>query len=203
MQKKKVLKWYNKLGRVSWLTMIGGIIIFASWIVDKKLQSKWTDQKEFLKRSQLVIDITEVSRSTYELAYYEQVRKNSIDSIQVSFIQLNLARVYLNLLSWSKGRISDDADNYSKLISSKRKIFEDNQRALLANDYKGISRTFNMVAALFAQDYMELDNKYSTLVGEVNDKEDFWGSVFISLYILGSIVLGIAFIIEKTSKHQP
>ena len=203
MKKKKVLKWYNKLGRVSWLTMIGGIIIFASWIVDKKLQSKWTDQKEFLKRSQLVIDITEVSRSTYELAYYEQVRKNSIDSIQVSFIQLNLARVYLNLLSWSKGRISDDADNYSKLISSKRKIFEDNQRALLANDYKGISRTFNMVAALFAQDYMELDNKYSTLVGEVNDKEDFWGSVFISLYILGSIVLGIAFIIEKTSKHQP
>jgi len=47
-------------------------MIFSSWLVENQAQSKWIEEKDNLKRSQLGIDIEEVHRSIYELAYVHE-----------------------------------------------------------------------------------------------------------------------------------
>jgi hypothetical protein len=194
--------WLSKLKLNSWITVIGGIIIFTSWIVEKKFQSKWTDEKDNLKRSQLVIDITENQRSIYEVAYLNECQRQQKDTLLLASYQQRLARVYMDLLSWSKGRVSDDAKKYNEIISSKRQIDEQNRNCLKESDYKTINRNFNKVAAVFGEVYMKLDNDFSDKVDIVNDNEKFWTLVFTTLYILGSMLLGISYVAEQLKKTE-
>jgi len=198
MATKGKSKGLKKLRLTHWLTIIGGLTLFSSWFVERNFQNNWTDQKENLKRSQLVIDITEVNRSTYELAYYAEVQKPKIDTPIVAFIQQRLARVYLDLLTWSKGRVTDDAKGYNVLINAKRQIDEDNRKYLSTHEYVKISKSFNNISQVFGKTYMSLDNEYSDKVDLVNENEKYWSDRFSFLYILGSVILGIAFIVEKT-----
>ena len=58
---------------------------------------------------------------------------------------------------------------------------------------------FNIVGSIFSKDYMALDSIYSAKVDIVLAKEKFWNNVFTILYILGSVLLGLAYLAEKTS----
>lgn len=194
--------WFSKLKLNSWLTIIGGIIIFTSWIIENKFQSKWAHEKENLKRSQLVIDITENQRSIYEVAYMNECQRQQKDTLLLASYQQRLARVYMDLLSWSKGRVSDDATKYYEIINSKRQIDEQNRKCLKEGDYKTISSNFNIVAAVFGEVYMKLDNDFSDKMDIVNENEEYWTLVFTTLYILGSILLGISYVVEQLRKTE-
>lgn len=187
---------YKKLTFANWLTIIGGIVIFISWLVERNFQTKWTDEKEKLKRSQLVIDITETRRSILEVSYFSEVMKKPIDSLHVAFLQQRLAQTYLDLLTWSKGRVTDKSDDYLNLIKSKQKIVEENQTCFINDNYEKIDSNFNLVVTVFGINYTQLDKEFSNKFQLVQEKEDLWANLFTFLYVLGSSVLGLSFILE-------
>ena len=63
------ISWYKRLKIYTWLTILGGFIIFWSWIVQNHYKAKWDDKIQMLQRTQLVVDIEEVHRSFWERAF--------------------------------------------------------------------------------------------------------------------------------------
>ncbi len=190
------LKLYN------WLTIWGGIIILTSWIVEKGFQSKWVNEVEKLKRSQLVIDITENQRSTLEVAYLIEIQKQQKDTFLLASLQQRLARVYLDLLTWGIGRVTEDTSQYSLVIQIKRIIDVNNGVCLNKKKYTSINSNFNLVTGVFRNFYMKLDKDFSDRVSLVNSKESLGFNIFASLYILGTILLGISYIIEQCERKR-
>ena len=188
-----------KFTLTNWIVILGSIIIFASWIVEKQLQSKWKEEKERLNRSQLVIDVTENRRANYEIALINEVQKDEKDELIIATCQQRLIRTYLDLLTWSKGRVSNDIDEYNRLIDSKREIDEQTRIAILKNDYTLISNYFELVFHVFNKTYMVLDNDFLTQVSIVNENEKWWTNIFMLLYIVGSILLGVSYVMGQLS----
>ncbi|HEU4789655.1 MAG TPA: hypothetical protein VFS71_08230 [Flavobacterium sp.] len=194
-----MIKTIKKINNQTWIAILGGTILFLSWIVEKKFESNWINEKQKLERSQLVIDITEVQRANYEVAYNVEAKKEKQDLVVLTFIQVGLCRTYINLLSWSKGRITDDAENYKKIINSKREIDSTNISSYNSGNYEKVHYNFEFVKSFFEKNYLDLDNQFSVKVDEVDAKQNLWNIIFTLLYVLGSLLVGVSFVLEKTS----
>jgi hypothetical protein len=197
-----MIETLKKINKQMLLAIIGGITLFSSWIVEKKYESEWVNKKQNLERSQLVIDITEVRRSNYEVAYNIEAQKKNQDITTITFIQVGLCRTYMDLLSWSKGRITDDSGKYNKIVQLKKEIDEENINSFKSGNYNQVHLNFDMVKATFEAEYLKLDNNFATKVDEVDSNQKFWNNIFTSLYFLGSILVGISFILEKTKLND-
>ncbi|MET0946320.1 MAG: hypothetical protein ABWY22_12985 [Flavobacterium sp.] len=197
-----MIETIKKINNQTWIAILGGTILFLSWIVEKKYESNWSNEKQKLERSQLVIDITEVQRANYEVAYNIETQKDKQDLVLLTFIQIGLCRTYMNLLSWSKGRVSDDTENYKKIINSKREIDSANISNYNSGNYEIVNSNFELVKSVFEKKYLDLDNQFSVKVDEVDSKQNLWNIIFTILYVLGSILVGISFVIEKTSSNS-
>lgn len=202
MNKKKGKYWKKKLSLVNWLSIIGGLILFSSWIVEKNKQSKWSEEKDSLKRSQLVIDIAENQRVTLETAYFNEIRKSDSDEMLIAFYQKGLTRNYLNLLTWSKGRVSESPKEYSSLMASKKKIIKENLTFFRNGKFEKIKSNFTNVAEYFGTNFMKLDADFSDKYDLVEENENYWNKVFSLLYILGSLLIGLSYLLEHTKEKK-
>jgi hypothetical protein len=178
------------------LTVLGGIILFSSWLVEKKFQFKWNEEKEQLKRSQLVIDISESQKTICEFAYISELRKKPADTLLLSFYQQRLSRVYMDMLNWSKVRVSGNTAEYSDLNHSRKLIDSINKASFVNKDYGTINTNFTGVAAAFDKSYLRLDNDFSKKYDQVISTADKWDLVFTILYILGSVLVGLGYVFE-------
>lgn len=195
-------KWYKKILLTTWLTIFGSVTIFFSWIVEKNFQSEWTNQKESLKRSQIVIDIVENRRTMYEIALSQEELKAKPDSTLIAHYQQRLSRAYMDLLSWNKARVTDDKQKNQKLIQAKHLFDDDNLANFEKGNYKKIKENFNFALAVFGEYYMKLDGNFSKKYDEVLENENFWTNILTYSYIIGSVLLGIGYILEKKSKQN-
>lgn len=186
----------KKLKASNYLTIVGGFVIFLSWVVERQLELKWASERERLNRSQLVIDIAENRRALYEVALINEFQKSDPDTVLLTAYKLCLTRSYLDLLVWSHGRVTDNIDEYSALVHSKRTVDEQNRNSWINSNYIKINENYNSVSKTFEQTYEVFDDEFLNKIESVNNKESFWAKVFTSLYVLGSILLGISYLVS-------
>ena len=176
----------------NWFIIAGSIIIFVSWIVEKQFLQSRQDEKERIKRSQLVINITENHRAINELGYFEY-QKEKNDSL-IAIYQQRLAIDYLNLIIWSIGRNGNDEDKFNKWIDYREKVVEHISNSLNQEDYITINAQFLAVIQHFKKEYVDLDNEFTDKVEMVNSNVRMGTSIFMILYIMGSAFLGLGYI---------
>ena len=202
-QKVKETKFIRKITVRNWFFIFGSSIIFFSWIAEKHFHSQWQSEKERLKTSQFLIEIKQNSKANYEIALNSEIHKEKSDEFLIAYYQCQLSRIYMDLLSWSKGRVSNDIDKYNQLLESKYEVDEHNRKSLLNGNYKTISNNFNNIVNVHKEVFTSLDNEFINKVNEANDNIQIWTNRFIILYILGSICIGISYItglINKSNK---
>ena len=192
--------WFKKLTFQHWGTIVGSLILFFSWIVEKEYKSNWEEKRDELRRSQLVIDIEEVNRSIYDLEFLHELSKQPIDSFSLANAALGQTRTKLNLYTWGVARVSENSEESSKMMAAKRVIIEISEKSLIAGNYQKIFEAHNFVSDVFAKNYMKNDNSYSDKVDEVNAERDKWSRIFFWLYILGSALLGASYIYGKVTE---
>jgi len=192
----------KQFGWSFWLTIIGGIILFAAWVAQNHYKAKWDGEIQKLQRSQLVIDIEEVNRSVWEQAYLVESQRKPINKFLLAKAELELTRAYLDLYTWSVARVSDNSVNNSKMMEVKHMIDTTARQDLREGNYQHISQAFYFVSGQFGKYYMNLDRSFSAKVDEVSRIQENWQKVFMGSYIVGSIMLGWAFILERLSKNK-
>lgn len=194
--------WYRKLTLEHWGTIVGSLILFSSWIVDKNYQSEWAATRDKLQRSQLVVDIEEVHRSLYDLAYLHELKKQPVDSFSLAVAALGQTRTKLNLYTWGVGRVTDNADEYQQMIATKRQIIEISEYSLLTSDYKKLFEAHDIVTKVFTKNYMKNDASFSDKIDVVNQEQDKWDKRFFWLYVVGSFVLGVSYIYGRATEKR-
>jgi hypothetical protein len=191
----------------NWFTIIGSVIIFSSWMAERQVdlhKSKVDD----LKRSQLVIDITEVNRSNLEIEYNKAIRSNPIDSPQVAFIEINLALTYMNLINYNRMRIAGVDSEKIKLaqndILQKDFIDSTNRKAFIMRKFAYIDSSFVFVRNKFGQKYIALDRQYPVIYRVEDSSQQFWSNIFSWSYGVGSVFIALAYfsgIIRKNKEE--
>ncbi len=208
MANKKLIMWYKefikkiisikKLKYEHWGFIIGSSILFLSWIVDKNYQSSYQETKEGLQRSQLVVDIEEVHRSLYDLAYAQEIRKQPCDSFLLAFAALGQTRTKINLYTWGLGRVNENSKAYDTMVAVKNTIIQISEESMLSRNYKKLFEAHALVSKVFVNNYMQNDKKFTDKYGEVKLALARWNSIFKWLYAIGTILLGVSYVIEKT-----
>jgi hypothetical protein len=186
---------FKKLTLKSLLTIVGGLIIFISWIAQQH-EANTAAASEKLKRSQLVVDIEEVQRTITEMDYLEQAGRRPIEPLRLATAKTNLADCYMRLLAWSQGRVDDSGTKYANLIDLKNKYDAENRAALLMGRYGLIDTNFNTVVTHFQQDFRDLDSRFTARYhgAEQDDEQSsFW---FYMSYGLGSLLVGISYLLK-------
>lgn len=187
-RKKKAIK------RSQWFTIAGGLILFLSWVIEKNIQADMAQEKEQLKRSQLVIDITEVQRSTWEVAYAKEINQKPIDTPVLAFIETNLTEVYMNLTNWSEARVKKSSDSLiNGQIELKRAVSEQDRIALSRKDYLLIDHDFRIAAEVFGNKFRSLDNDFIDVYVDLDKRERQWSFIFNIFYVVGSLFLGLSY----------
>jgi len=186
----------------NWLTIFGSVIIFASWIAEKKFKSEWKNEIERLNLSQLIIEIAENRKHVYEIAYLNETQSERKDTSLIAFYEQKLIRTFLDLFTWSKGRISNDSEEKNQLINEKRKIVDVTRDSLIAGNYKVVNQYFIKVFEVMINDYSQLDNQFFIEYDRVKRNERIWTNIFISFYILGSVLLGTSYIVGLLNRKE-
>lgn len=197
---KSFTKACKHLGLSFWLTMLGGVIIFGSWLAQNQFKAKWDDKILMLQRSQLVVDVGEVNRSIWEIAYYNEYRRKPTDMFGLAKAALELTKAELDLYTWGIARVSEDPTTISKMMDAKHMIDTTARQDLLNGNYEHIFEAFKFVNKQFEMNYMKLDQNFSDKVDEVRRTQDFWQTIFMVLYAVGSILLGGAYLKERVDR---
>lgn len=181
--------------------MLAGVILFSSWIVQNYYQSKWSTEKEALKRSQLVIDIEEVQRTNLEIAYHKEFSKLPLDTAHLAFVELRLTEIFMNLISWSQARLDDNEENVARMFGIKHLVNDTDRLAFNQKNYSLINANFKEVTKSFGNNFRALDDRFSQKYYEVENKSQQADNIFAGLYLAGTILLGIAYI-DKVLKGK-
>lgn len=195
-------KWYKRLSKSTWLTIIGGSIIFWSWIAQNYNKVIWDDKVQLLQRSQLVVDIEEVHRSFWEKAFYDELRRIPLDTLGLANAAIKMTRSRLDLYTWGLARVSDDSVDNSVIMQAKYLIDSVSGLHLKNRNYRPIFNATNAIDTIFTKNYPKLNYKFFEKADEVRIEQERWQMIYIILYVFGSILLGFGYILKKLSEDK-
>ncbi|AYB33737.1 hypothetical protein [Chryseolinea soli] len=193
-----IRNWYHRPYLAVICQVLGGLIIFSSWIVERTFQQAWSEEVEKLKGAQVMANILEINRSSFEIA----VVRDRMDSMELAFYKGRLTKIYMDLLTIGHGKATDHVASYDSLLRFKEKLFEPTQPYMTREEYTKVSTNFDLVSRLFNSSYKRLDNSLAGLLEAVHQLEDFWSSIFTTLYVVGSLFIGAGYVFEKILSLQ-
>jgi hypothetical protein len=195
---------------VTSLTVIGALILFISWICENYFQKKWEGQKQEQDkmrlelsrcedRNLLTVSLTDLFKSIHEKEKTEE---------SLGMYCKMLCRFVKNLLTmqmYTADILSIDNKTYDKSypLKVRQNLFE---KEKLINEYtetnnlKGLAETVNLVSAEMYTHNDDAINIANTYLKNLNDKISFFNKVFLVCYIMGSIFLGFAFLVDYINK---
>ena len=115
-QKNANWKWFH---RIPWLTLMGSLMIFASWLTQNWLKVHWEGEKAKLERSQLAVDIEQNRTDEWTNTLWQELHKEKPSKEVLGLSALKIIETSSNLSAWIRGRLMDDPVAYSRIIQNK------------------------------------------------------------------------------------
>jgi len=162
-----------------------------SWISQNYFFTKWDEKIEKLKMSQQFIMTETVQKVQYENMMYSLLNDSLRNLAKVQYI-----KKATNIVFWSKARISDgsmtqkayrERDSIVNLsitafVNEKYNILD-----VILNDLRNsTTKSFNSNLDIYEQQYLLSLRKI-----------EFFNSLFLFLYLIGSLMLGLQWLNEK------
>ncbi len=176
------------------LIIIGGVIIFCSWIVEKNIKQNWTEAKERHLLNTINSNFRQVQRLNAETVYYTAIRKSEIDSGQIAFYQSAIVDIYLGLLQSYYTEKQMKSTDYDKFRKNQSRIMYDIRKYMNNREYYKVNKLFNEISNIFSKNYDSMNRAHSANLNHITRIEGTWNTIFIWLYSLGSILLGIGYL---------
>lgn len=195
---------------VTSLTVIGALILFVSWICENYFQKKWEGQKQRQDKMRLELSRCE-DRNLLTVSltdFFKSIHEKEKTEEALEMYCKMLCRCVKNLLTmqmYTADILSIDNKTYDKdyPLKVRQTLFE---KEKLINEYtktnnlKGLVEMVNLVSA---EMYTHNDGAITianTYLQNLNDKISLFNKVFLVCYIIGSVFLGFAFLVDYINK---
>jgi len=172
----------------------GMIILFSSWISQNYFKSRWLNERLYLEKTQFLIEIETVNTKRCEMRLNTEANKNPQNTILYSLAAYNYIESITRLLAWEEARISED-ERKQIPIFVKNLIQTDAKELLKKNDLNGLLKLASFASEAQNKFIKGLDEEYFSQMGKAIFKSSFWDSMFLLFYIIGSLLIGIRWIL--------
>ena len=192
-------KWYRK---IPWLTLIGSLLIFASWLTQNWLKVRWENEKARLERSQLAVDIEQTRMDEWTNTLWQELHKEKPSREVLGLSALKIIETSSNLSAWIRGRLMDDPASYADVIQ-KKKALQSNARVMFEKgDYENVVKASQYLQLLMKDVDDEAMEHFGYRVSEVNRSQQSYDSIFLFAYIVGSALLAFEYVRKKLRHDQ-
>lgn len=178
------------------LFAFGMLLLFVSWISQNYFENKWANEIEHLSRIQIEV-IREVSRrDAWLIEYNNQVNKEPQNRPLLAQAAYSLSTSSLNImtaLSAASGKTYDT--NIVPIFKKKKRVLE-LKELLDSKRYEKLIEKANQIN----EEYQSSSNSPRKLMEAWIDalvNKDKWNYRFLWCYIIGSVLLGISWLIKQ------
>ena len=154
----------------------------------------WTEAKERHFERTINSSFRQAQRLNAETMYYEAIRKERIDSGQIAFYQVAIIDIQLGLLNSYYSKQQNSKEEYDKFSKNKKRILNEIQQHLNNSNYNKINNYYNEVETVFRNNFESLKRKHQSFLNNIIKKESKWNNIFIWLYSIGSLLIGIGYL---------
>jgi hypothetical protein len=179
--------WWKKL---PWLTVIGAVAMFLSWILQYHFAAEATGARLYLERSQLSIDLQQIRMEQWHILYLQEKAKPTPDQQVLLASAFKSLQAYLNLAAWSSARVREDDVSAAKDIDEKNAVQVNLIALYKAGDLNALEkdlRTTGLIESRF-----DLANIWGAAfhkkLYEVKCRENRYTMLFVSTFALGGLV---------------
>jgi len=181
------------------LAAVGTFALVYSWTYEKKELADATEDMARLQRSQLVIDIDEVARDQWIIAFNQEVGKVNPNP-DVLAVTANGA--VTNLVMWQSHmemRVAKSAEQYQLAIAGRETIIAQARQYADKKDYKALSKMLQDFerTSRESDSTSHLDTKFFSEVDEANARVSAAESGMRLWYILGTAALLLSSIVSN------
>ncbi|SRR6266446_3904426 len=197
-----------QIGKRDWSTWSqffassGAILIFVSWVLQNYFQQESQAKIRHLELSQQLIMMEELNQNQWLTLYTTERLSQSprTEIINVSALQSYLHA--LNLLTWSAGRLEEDAEKASELIQKKRDLTSRAQQLFIENNTSELTASLNSIVQMGNALGPTLIDNANQAFQTARERETHVSRLFLLSYILGSGAIAIGFSLTKITSRK-
>jgi hypothetical protein len=189
--------------RIPWLTLMGSLLIFASWLTQNWLKVHWESEKAKLERSQLAVDIEQNRMDEWTNTLWQELHREKPSKEVLALSALKIIETSSNLSAWIRGRLMDDPVAYRGIIEKKKQLQADARAMFEKGDYDNVVNASQYLQLLMRDTDDEAMEQFGYRVDAVNRSQRRYDSIFLLAYILGSGLLAFEYVRKKLRPGQP
>ena len=184
---------------ITTLTAVGSTLLLGSFISQNYYKSRWSDERARLARSQLVVDVAEVRMEHWQTLLRSEQSRPAPDQELLKLAALKYIESLGNLEAWAAVKTMQDVRAANLMLGVKNAITKRAQDVYRRGDLRELIRLANQLGASVKDldEKFDLNERFKTLVDAVNAEEAWWDRMYMSAYIVGSIIVGTAFLLGR------
>ena len=176
----------------------GSVLLFVSWVAQNYQQSTWADERQRLMRSQSVLDVGEVRMEHWLALFMAEKAKVIPDRKLLGAYGYKLLQSDRNLAAWGAVRLEKDGAAVSRIFQKRDDLLGVAYRLYQEEKTEDLVRLVEQTLdATIKAGVVERDTqRFFDAVDVVNQQEEFWNRTFLLSYVLGALLIGVAYLLD-------
>jgi hypothetical protein len=181
------------------LAAAGTASLIYSWSYEKQELARASEEVNRLQRSQLVIDIDEVARDQWIIAFNQELSKSEPNQ---DVLAVTASGVVMNLVRWQSHmemRVAKSSEQYQQTIAAREAIITQAQQYANAKNYSALAQMVQKFQELSraASSTSRLDDKFFAAVDAANAKVAEVEASMRWWYVIGTAALLLSSIMSS------
>jgi len=173
------------------LAALGTAALVYSWSYEKQELARASEEVNRLQRSQLVIDIDEVARDQWIIAFNQELTKSEPNQ---DMLAVAAHSALVNLVTWQSHmemRVAQSAADYQNTIAARKAIVAQAQQYADAKNYSALAKVLQSFQEMSraSNSTSRLDDKFFAQVDAANAKVAAVEANMRWWYIVGTAML--------------
>lgn len=185
-------KWWK---RIPWCKFLGAILLIGSWIAQNYLMAERYDEMAYLERAQILISIEEGHFSEWLSVLLLEQKKEDPNSQILKDSALKAAQHQLNIITWAIARVTNP-NTHSKLLEDKDQLLKELEEEYEKNDPIYVIEKLSAITKFSNEKGIPLIKAANEMYADASSQGRKWNNLFLLLYLVGSILVGISVLID-------
>ena len=196
-----------------WLTAVGAVAMFVSWIFQNQFAAGFTEERLALERTQPTIDLAQLRMEQWEILYLQEKAKPNPDRNILLTAAFKTLQARLNLEAGSSARRRKAESEAAKDISEKNEVQESLAERYKSGDLEWLEKDLQQSAAISNEFNLGgIENEdFGEKLARARQLEHWFTVLFVSTFALGSFAaawdyvrrIRRAIVVAATEPKQP
>jgi hypothetical protein len=180
--------------RVPWLSVLGGVLLFCAWAVDNYLRSDRTARLREMDLAQEHVSTNEILKNQWETVLLQARLVPEPDSLLVAEAALHYIQFASNVVVGTSRAITPSELPLAEQRRRREEILDSARARFAKHDLSGVVSLASMMQNIELHLAPDLTSRFADRYGDVKIEEKRLNSIFLLLYVLGSLVVGAGYL---------